>query len=100
MKKKAKLSGKPEDWNIWRLAKNRTNNLVRDCKHRQEESDMISIENDISGRAIWNKVKQKAGWIKSMSPASISHEGIVYTSPKKMADIINQCLIQKIELIS
>ena len=93
-------SGKPEDWNIWRLAKNRTNNLVRDCKHRQEESDMISIENDISGRAIWNKVKQKAGWITSMSPASISHEGIVYTSPKKMADIIKKCLIQKIELIS
>ena len=74
--------GFQEDWNIWRLAKNRTNNLIRDCKHRQDESDMINIENDTSGRSIWNRVKQKAGWLKSMCPTSISHEGIVHTSPK------------------
>ena len=58
---------------------------------------MIKIEEDESGRSIWNRVKTAAGWKKSLHPTCLMDKNGTTTNPTKMSNIINNFFIKKID---
>ena len=99
LRKKAKLSGSDEDWMMWRKVRNRVNNMVRDERNNCDKISMFLAEEDLTCKKMWDKVKQLAGWVNSLSPNGLLCEGIITTSPKKMAGILNEYFVTKIEFM-
>ena len=92
----AKSTGNVEDWNNWKIAKNLVNNKIRNEKNLAEETKMFEILEDATGRELWQMVKANAGWIKSLAPKSLMQNGLQITSPKLMANALNEAFIGKI----
>merc|ERR1712030_171490 len=99
MKTLAKSTGKFTDWNNWKKAKNSANNKIRLEKNLSEETKMFEISNDATGRQLWQMVKLNAGWIKSLAPKSLAKNGLIITSPKIMANALNESFLGKISNI-
>ena len=60
---------------------------------------MFEITEDATGRELWQMVKANAGWLKSLSPKSLMQNGLQITSPKLMANALNEAFIGKISNI-
>ena len=60
---------------------------------------MFEISKDASGRQLWQMVKLNAGWIKSLAPKSLAKNGLIITSPKTMANALNEAFLGKISNI-
>ena len=60
---------------------------------------MFQITEDATGRELWQMVKANAGWLKSLSPKSLMINGLQITSPKLMANALNEAFIGKISNI-
>merc|ERR1712105_171130 len=95
----AKSTGNISDWNNWKKAKNSATNKVRHEKSLINETNMFELTKDASGRELWQMVKQNAGWITSLAPKSLVINGRIITSPKLMANAINEAFIGKISNI-
>ena len=95
----AKSTGSISDWNNWKKAKNSATNKVRQEKAKINETKMFELTKDASGRELWQMVKLNAGWIKSLAPKSLVINGQIITSPKLMANAINEAFIGKISNI-
>ena len=46
-------------------------------------------------KRMWDYVKKKVGWIKSLAPVSLKANGSLHRSPKRMAEILNNLFIEK-----
>ena len=97
LRKTAKRSGLDTDWITWRRQKNRVNNILRKERNIKNEENTIKLEQDSTSREIWNMIKKKAGWIKSLSPVSLSVAGKLITSPKEIGNELNKYWITRIE---
>lgn len=53
-----------------------------------------------SGKKIWNFIKRKAGWVKSLSATTINNNGIIQTSPVAIVNTLNDLFIGKVEKIN
>ena len=49
---------------------------------------------------MWDKVKRMAGWVSSLAPTSLNDNGIITSSPKRMAQILNAYFISKVRNIN
>ena len=54
---------------------------------------MFEISYDASGRQLWQMVKASAGWIKSLAPKFLVKNGQQITSPKLMANALNEAFL-------
>ena len=97
LRKTAKRSGLETDWITWRRQKNRVNNILRKERNIKNEENTIKLEQDSTSREIWNMIKKNAGWIKSLSPVSLSVAGKLITSPKEIGNELNKYWITRIE---
>ena len=64
----AKTTNTQEAWNNFRRARNRVNNKLRYEKTASERNSIHQVENDLTGKQMWELVKRKAGWVKNLSP--------------------------------
>ena len=59
-----------------------------------------SVRDDTTAKGIWRLVKQKACWLKSLSPTALKHGDNEYTtSPTKIATLLNEFFINKVKNI-
>ena len=57
------------------------------------------VEEDISGRQMWLRVKRLAGWSTSLSPTKFATDTGIITNTKQMADLLNNFFCAKIKNI-
>ena len=84
---------------MWKIEKNRVNNMLRYEADKNEEIEQLAVEKDLSGKQLWNRVKKMAGWSVSLSPNKFTSENGLITDPKQMADCLNNFFTAKIEKI-
>ena len=100
LKIRAKLTNNIEDWDVWKKLKNEVNRDVRKEKRGQKENEIKSVENDNTAKGIWNLVKKKACWTKSLSPTALKYGDNEHTtSPTKMAEVLNEFFLNKVKNI-
>ena len=58
IKKTAIKTGNRVDWDLWRKAKNKVNNLVRNESKKSDENDIIKVEKGKNCSELWNFVKK------------------------------------------
>ena len=95
VKKRANRPKDNMDWEKWRRFKNRINNKVRDEQNNQSKKRFTEYEKDITGRKMWNWVKQKAGWIKSFTATNLNKNRLNITSPLKIEEILNNYFLER-----
>ena len=59
----------------------------------------MKLEKDATSRDIWDVIKQKAGWIQSLSPTALNVEGNLVTGNKETDDTLNSYYINKVNTI-
>merc|ERR1712240_858655 len=100
LRSRAKSTNNPEDWSEWKILKNRVNRLVRKEKARQRENTIFEVSKDTTTKKLWNYVKSKACWTTSMAPTILkASENDFTTSPQRMAKILNDYFVQKVNTI-
>ena len=75
------------------------NNLIRNERRAKDKNEAIKLEKDATSRDIWNTIKQKVGWIQSLSPTALNVEGNLVTGHKDIADTLNSYYINKVNTI-
>ena len=96
IKAKAIKSGNNDDWRLWRIEKNKINNLIRNEKKKQENKEFSKVETGKSCSELWNYVKRNAGWIKSLSPKVIKIDEKYFSNSKDIANLLNKYFISKV----
>ena len=88
-------------WEMGKLekGKNRVNNLIRNEDRNKKRREQALVEEDLTGKQMWNRVKNLAGWTSSLSPTIFTTETSLITKPKLMADHINEYFSNKIKKI-
>ena len=81
------------------MEKNRVNNLLRNEARSKTRREQASVEEDLTGRQMWRRVKKIAGWSTSLSPTIFSTDTGLITKPKQMADHLNDFFCAKIQNI-
>ena len=74
LRRKARRSNLQEDWDSWKLEKNRVNNLLRYEAKQNDEIEQLTAQEDMTGKQLWNRVKYMAGWAISLSPTKFATE--------------------------
>ena len=95
----ARRTNSTDDWEQWKKEKNRINNLLRNETAKNELKEQKIVEDDMTGRQIWNRVKRLAGWSTSLSPTIFTTDSGIISNPKLMADHINNFFCSKISKI-
>lgn len=68
IKREAKKGSDKQKWMEWRRLKNKVNNKIRDERKQHENNNFVITNKDITGKQLWNLVKDRAGWTKSLAP--------------------------------
>ena len=85
------------DWENWKAEKNRVNNLLRSEARNIMRREQALVEEDMTGRQMWKRVKKIAGWSISLSPTIFSTDTGLISKPKQMADHLNKFFCAKIQ---
>ena len=93
----ASSSKKKEDWNSYRVLRNKVTKCLRNEKKSWQKKKMENCSND-SGK-LWANVKGWLNWASNSSPSQLFHEGRVESSPLSIASIMNHFYIKKVEEI-
>ena len=70
--------------------------MIRSEKNKSDNEKIFKIENGKSCSELWNYVKKKAGWSKSLSPKIIKYDGIHNSNPTVIANLLNNFYISKV----
>ena len=89
----ASFTGKNEDWDRYRMIRNRVTNSLRKEKLDWQRSKMSNIVNDNS--TIWKNMKSFLGWCSGGAPSKLIFEGKVYNKPADLANVMNQFFVSK-----
>ena len=63
LRRKARRSNLKEDWDTWKLEKNRVNNLLRYETKQIDKIEQLTAQDDIPGKQLWKRVKNMTGHI-------------------------------------
>ena len=99
LKKKAKLTNLQMDWENWKVAKNKVNDILRREATSKDKVEQLAAQSDMTGKMLWNRVKRMAGWATSLSPTKFSTENGIISEPKQMANNLNDHFCNKISNI-
>ena len=95
----ARRTNSTRDWENWKLEKNKVNNLIRNKARSNTRREQAIVEEDLTGKQMWRRVKRIAGWSASLSPTIFTTDTGLITKPKEMADHINNFFCAKIQKI-
>ena len=98
-KEVSKRSGEEEDWNQYKKLRNKVNDQIKKEREGGEDEAWKKISEDKTGKSLWEEVKRRAGWVKSLTPKILSIDGVSYTKPQDLANHLNDYFVQKIEKI-
>ena len=73
LRKKAKVTNDINDWDEWKRSKNEVNREIRKEKATYKENEIKNVSNDTTAKSLWNLVKTKACWTKSLSPTVLKY---------------------------
>ena len=90
----ASTTQKMQDWSKYRSLRNLVTKRIKAEKHRWQKLKLIQC--DTGSRKIWSNVKGLLNWAKVLSPSKLFYEGVIVTSPWKLASIMNEFYIQKV----
>ena len=69
-------------------------------EYRKTNSDRITkIQEDKTGKQIWNHVKKAAGWVITLSPVTININGNLTTNCLVISNQLNNFFIDKVKKI-
>lgn len=95
MYKHAKETDSPTSWILYRQLRNKVTSLIR--KDRNEKL-LKSVNSETSdSRNIWKQAKNRIGWNKNLAPNILAINGKPITSPKEIAEAINEANLNKIK---
>ena len=93
----AKNSGLVEDWNEFRKIRNKVTCKLRADKENWERNSLNACGKDSS--KLWKNILGWLNWSSSGAPNKLFNDGKLETSPKSLANIMNNFYIDKIKLI-
>ena len=99
LRRMARRTNSTRDWENWKLEKNKVNNLIRNEVRSNTRREQAMVEEDLTGKQMWRRVKKIAGWSASLSPTIFTTDTGLITKPKEMADHINNFFCAKIQKI-
>ena len=77
--------------------RNKVTRSLRNDKYKWQKNKLETCNND-SGK-LWKNIRGWLNWSSSGSPTKLYHAGQIVTSPSKLANIMNQFFIGKIDKI-
>ena len=97
---KAKATDNYWDWENWKRVKNQVNKDIRRERLKFKENEIQNVSNDTTAKSLWNLVKKKACWTKSLAPILLKcGDNEFTTSSVKMATILNEYFLEKVRII-
>ena len=94
LQKKAVQSRKDEDWDVFKMFRNKVTRKVRKEKEKWQKKKMEHCQANSS--TCWKNILGWLGWSSSGSPTKLYSRGRVETSPHHMANIMNEFYVQKV----
>ena len=71
--------------------------MLRKEAIKNDKVEQLAAQDDITGKQLWNRVKQMAGWVSSLSPTKFSTNNGMITDPTQMANLLNDFFCTKIQ---
>ena len=95
--KKATDSKYAEDWNRYKLLRNRVNSRLRTEKHEWQQQKISYLANSSSNT--WKSVKKLLGWASGGPPSQLFDGNKMYNKPSQISSIMNNHFVNKVRSI-
>ena len=83
-----------QDWSNYRALRNAVTKRLKTEKKNWQKVKLEQYDND-TGK-LWSNVKGLLNWTSVLSPTKLFHEGVIETSPRKLASIMNEFYVNKV----
>ena len=83
-----------QDWSNYRALRNAVTKKLKTEKKNWQKVKLEQYDND-TGK-LWSNVKGLLNWTSVLSPTKLFHEGVIETSPRKLASIMNEFFVNKV----
>ena len=87
----------PDDWSAYKKLRNKATKQLKIEKSSWQKNKLELCSND-SGK-LWSNVKGWLNWSSVSSPTKLFNEGSIETSPRRLATIMNNFYINKVNQI-
>ena len=91
----ATKSRDPDDWREYKNLRNHATSRMRSEKKAWERNKLDIAK--LSSSNMWRNVKSWLSWSNSGPPSKISHNGTIISKPARVATIMNEFFIKKVE---
>ena len=88
-----------EDWNIFKKLRNDLAAVKKKEKFAWQQKKLESCEETGDHGQLWKRVLGWLSWSSTSSPTQLYQDGVVVTSPVKMAELQNKYYIDKVRTI-
>ena len=95
----ASTSQLQEDWKRYRRLRNDLEVEKRREKRTWQQQKLKTCEEMSDSRGLWKNILGWLNWSTTNSPTKLLQDGVLETSPSRMAEIQNQYYIDKVKLI-
>ena len=91
----AQQSRSNEDWKKFKKLRNNLNNKLRGAKRKWQKVKIAEYSSDSA--SAWKHINSWLGWSSCGPPTKLLHNGVFYSKPSKLSEIMNCFFIKKVE---
>ena len=84
------------DQDQWRYFRNLRNRVHKEMKKDKKKFITKELDGNRDEKEKWDATKKFLGWTKNTTPTIISNNGVISTSPKEIAKVLNHHLVGKV----
>ena len=93
---KASKSGSLEDWEAYKRKRNDVTYLLKKEKQSWQSKKLENCEEKQDSGKLWKNVLGWLNWSSTSSPTRLLSQGLLVSSPNKMANIQNEYYVHKV----